>query len=547
MKKKYLLNIILCFFICSYTVAQITNKGEPLSWSQINLKSSMSIQMESIDMVAIQKEDAVNDQDLSKPWRFGYEFSVDLGMDDFGIWDELPNGDRIWRINITSPGAKSLNFVFDKYKVPVGGSVYLYNNDRSDLLGAYTNIFNREDEMLGTWLVEGDNVWIEYYEPKNVIGQGYLNIGKVVHGYRIKTHADIAKSLNDSEDCNLDVDCSIGTDFDDLKNRLKHSVGFIVLNGFVCSGTLINNTDNDKAPYFLTANHCDSGSHSTWAFRFNWISPDPVCADTQNSTDASINQTTSGATVLAANANTDVKLLQLDGGLGSDWDLEWAGWDRTEETPNSSMGIHHPSGDIMKVSRDDDSPLKGSINFNGDPTTQVWAISGSGYGNGNGWDVGVTEGGSSGSALFDQNGRIFGQLAGGSAACSGTNDNGGYDVYGRFGVSWDDNNFGQWLDPADTGLTRLNMYSQVLSTSEEGLSDLLEVFPNPTSGLLKITNRTYADISYTIYSVLGKTMKKGSLSNFNNEIDLSSLNNGIYIIRINQGDASYFRKIILSK
>ncbi len=91
------------------------------------------------------------------------------------------------------------------------------------------------------------------------------------------------------------------------------------------------------------------------------------------------------------------------------------------------------------------------------------------------------------------------------------------------------------------------MYSQVLSTSEEGLSDLLEVFPNPTSGLLKITNRTYADISYTIYSVLGKTMKKGSLSNFNNEIDLSSLNNGIYIIRINQGDASYFRKIILSK
>ena len=115
--------LLVCMF--TLTEAQITNKGEPLSWSQKNLKNSTSIQMQPVDMIAIQKEDAINDLDRSKPWRFGYEFNVNLGIDDEGTWDELPNGDRIWRINIISSGAKTLNFIFNTYKVPTGASVYL--------------------------------------------------------------------------------------------------------------------------------------------------------------------------------------------------------------------------------------------------------------------------------------------------------------------------------------------------------------------------------------------------------------------------------------
>ena len=79
------------------------------------------------------------------------------------------------------------------------------------------------------------------------------------------------------------------------------------------------------------------------------------------------------------------------------------------------------------------------------------------------WDLGVTEGGSSGSGLFNEDGHLIGMLSGGSAACSGTNDNGGFDIYGRFGVAW---NFGStastrlsdWLDPGNTGVTTLDIY-----------------------------------------------------------------------------------------
>jgi hypothetical protein len=41
-------------------------------------------------------------------------------------------------------------------------------------------------------------------------------------------------------------------------------------NGF-CTGSLINNTNNDGTPLFLSANHCYSNP-STLVFWFNWQS-----------------------------------------------------------------------------------------------------------------------------------------------------------------------------------------------------------------------------------------------------------------------------------
>ena len=105
--------------------------------------------------------------------------------------------------------------------------------------------------------------------------------------------------------------------------------------------------------------------------------------------------------------------------------MEWAEWDRTDNVPDYVVGIHHPSGDIQN----DDPIFISKISFSGDPTTQMWTINGVGFDGGNGWDIGVTEGGSSGSAIFDKSGRIVRQLAGGLAACVRTNDNNDWDVY----------------------------------------------------------------------------------------------------------------------
>jgi hypothetical protein len=323
-----------------------------------------------------------------------------------------------------------------------------------------------------------------------VKGQGRLHIAKATHGYRNADTFKDAKGLNDSGACNLDVDCSIGEDWEELKEHNKRSAGILLSGGSgFCSGALINNTSNDGTPYFLTANHCFSNP-SSWAFRFGWISPNPVCASNTPSTDGPTNMTISGATEIARDAGSDFALVEINQAIPEDWDRVFAGWDRSDNTPDFTVGIHHPSGDIMKVCRDNDQPTQ---TINGG--AQTWEITTAG----GGWEIGVTEPGSSGSPLFDAEGRIIGQLYGGGAACSGTVDNDLLDYYGRLGVSWEgggspSTRLRDWLDPTGSGATDSSAYPALVSYPYDiGV----ESIDSPLSGTL--SNAETVTVSITNY------------------------------------------------
>ncbi len=559
--KKTLLLLFFCYSLV--IVAQVTNEGEPISW-KLELQETKAVQaikLPSFNLKIVQEEDKANDKLQAKPWRFGYKHTIDYGLDNAGLWTELPNGDRVWRILFESKGALSLNFIFDKFFMPQGGKVYLYNEDRSDLLGAYTDIQNQKSGILGTWLVKGDKVWIEYYEPKKVKGLGKLHIANATHGYR--TRETYQKALGDSGNCNHDVDCPIGSDWEQHKDLNKRSVALILNNGNDwCSGALINNTNNNRKPYLLTANHCTNGQNpANWVFRFGWISPNPICAAITNSTNGPTNMSISGATLRANNSNSDVALLELNGTIPDDWDRVWAGWDRTDNFPTFTVGIHHPNGDIMKICRDDDAPVKIAQNAGGGSlVAQTWDITGfTGNGSTNsgtttGWELGVTESGSSGSALFDQNGRIIGQLYGGGAACSGTNDNNFHDFYGRFGVSWDAGGtaatrLSDWLDPAGTNPNTLDALDTALAINDETLERNITLFPNPTSGAIQVKIKEWiSDFEYEIYNTLGQVLRLNKLQN-NEIIDLGNLPSDVYYIKITEinTNRSVVKKIVLNK
>ena len=160
MLKKELCILMLCLTISSF--AQITNEGVPRSWNMAQIKSEIrAIKLPVLDMQKIKAEDVTNDKIKAKPFRFGFKHEVDYGLKNAGYWNELPNGDRIWRVLFESKGALSMNFIFDMFFMPEGGKVYLYSDDRNDLLGAYTNVQNQKNENLGTWIVKGDKIWIE--------------------------------------------------------------------------------------------------------------------------------------------------------------------------------------------------------------------------------------------------------------------------------------------------------------------------------------------------------------------------------------------------
>lgn len=491
---KFSITYLFLFFI--FTVnAQVTNDGKPVSWRLATIEAIDPIIMPEFDIDALLEEDRANADKVDMPWRFGYEFKVEHNLDTSGKWTTLPNGDRIWRIRYQSSGAKTMNFLLKDFYIPKGATLYLYNNDRTDVLGAYDYSQNNEQEVLGTWVVKGEDIWLEYYEPVGVLGQGRFNVLKVIHGYRTM---ETYMSRNDFDNCFHDVDCDM-PDIQGFKDINKKAVGMVLVNNSAwCSGALVTNTSNDGTPYFLTAEHCYSDP-SEWAFRFNWISPDPVCAGTEDSTSNGPDgyYTLSGAALKAKHFLTDFCLVEINQLIPPSWGLVWAGWDRSDVPPPSTFSIHHPLGFIMKANLDFDPPIP-SIGIN-------WTVQN--------WDLGANAQGSSGSPLFDNNGRVIGQLHGGSSGCNGMTDNELHDIYGRFGISWEGDNTPEtrlkdWLDPTGTNAVTTDYYIQPILAADAGLQTemllegLCNNFANVWVTLLNTgtDNLTSVQLSYSVNS-----------------------------------------------
>ena len=434
-----IISIVLIF--SSNVFSQISQGGTPISFDTkriSELKSNIQyITADAKNLVQYKAEDAVNDVKKDGPWRFGENIFVNYNLNNSGTWDVLENGDKIWRLGVYSPGALTINLTFDNYKLPKGASLFIYTPDKSEIIGAFTDFNNQEDKNFGTTLLKGDAVIIEYYEPKSVEFSGELNLWRITHGYR--NAFDYAeKSLGSSGSCNVNVACPQALGWE---NEIR-SVCMLVSGGSgFCTGALINNTTNDGTPYVLTANHCGTNPTS-WVFWFNWQSA--TC--TNPGTSPAYNSI-SGATLKATNAASDFCLVQMNQVPPSNYNLYYSGWNRTTDLdiPGTIWGIHHPAGDIKKISWSTLGVATTTYLQTSSPgDNSHWKITS--------WSDGTTtEGGSSGSPLFDPNHLIIGQLHGGYAACGNTSS----DWYGRLGISWDGGGttatrLSDWLDPTGT-------------------------------------------------------------------------------------------------
>lgn len=525
---KYIFINVCLLVYASDSFAQIIDIGNPKSWD-LPQEQTLGLKINKV-IVKEPFKKRLKKNNKNTPNQFGLEIKVNLGLYNSGHWIELPNKDRIWLLNVTSQNAKSINFIFDDYLLPKGATLHIYDNDREHLQGAYTNKLNRKDHWLGTWPLEGSNIWIEYYEPFNVKGEGVLHISKVIHGYR-DLPSNRSKESKSLVDCNYDVNCEIGNDFNTQKERLKHAVVLIVTSNSFCTGVLINNSNNDKTPYVLTANHCNIGEEATWAFRFNYFNEEnSECLVPNGTIGTSQMQITNGATKLASNIKSDFKLLHLDGGLNEDWDLEWAGWDRNDKAPPYVVGIHHPNGKAMEICRDNDAPLLKTIPFGGESQTAIWKTSNEK----GGWEIGITAGGSSGSPLFNPSGKVIGVLTGGFASCDDGVNNGFEDWYGRFNVSWD---FGEesasrlsnWLDPNKLNIQSLGMLSEELNPTNK----TSYIYPNPANNMLVLANSFMSNnSSFRIYAANGLLVLQREILSNSQQVEISSLSEGIYIMVI---------------
>ncbi len=428
---------------------QITDLGLPQTVRGKINKTKIFTEMPLVDAVAQITQDEQNRIDgIDKIYRFGVEHAVNTNIISEATKQTLPNGDVVYQYGIYCPNAISINLIFNQFELPAGAKLYLVANDGKSFSGAYTSINNNVNKILGTELVYDQKAIIELVEPKEVVGKSILNLGTVVHGYKNLDNF-MEKSLGQAGSCNVDVNCPLGIGWGSQRN----AVACVVSGGGICSGSLVNNTSGTTIPYYLTANHCGITNTAAWVFRFRWerTAANAICATT-NSIDNNgpTNLTINGCTLKANNSSSDFILVELNTAPNPAWGIYYNGWDHSDAlTVTQATGIHHPNGDIKKISRENDAPTQQITSFNGNANTNVWRIAN--------WDNGVTEPGSSGSPLFDQNHRTIGVLSGGASACSGTVDNNQYDIYGRFGTGWDlgttpATRLKDWLDPTNTGL-----------------------------------------------------------------------------------------------
>ena len=440
----FLLLILLIVGLFNLTSAQISKGGEPYSFKTVKILSEIPfVVMPFVDVEALKAEDVFTDTIKNIPWRFGQNIDVFLNPKNSGVWDTINENTRIWRLGITSPDALSINLLFDPFKLANGTELFIYSADKKQIIGAFTDFNNRDDGLFATTLLPGDSMIIEYFEPINDAVKSEINLKRVTHGYR--GVFDFQKGFGHSGWCNVNVACPESAG---MESQIR-SVGMLVTggNGF-CTGALINNTSNDGTPYFLSADHCYSNPGSV-VYWFNWQSA--TCA---NPTSSPPYQSISGATQKARNSTSDFWLVQLSSIPPTSFNVFYSGWNRTTVSSlNEKVWcIHHPSGDIKKISWANNGVTSADWDSYSETRATHWKV-------GSWSDETTTEPGSSGSPLYDANGRIIGQLHGGSAACGNTYS----DYYGKLGVSWtgggsNSTRLSNWLDPNGSGVMVLEGY-----------------------------------------------------------------------------------------
>ncbi|QQS51374.1 MAG: T9SS type A sorting domain-containing protein [Bacteroidota bacterium] len=428
---------ILCITTQNQLLGQVSHGGHPF-YKPIADTLFVPVLEISVQALPISEKKKALEVDF-KTDQFAATVDVSVNTEDFGVWiDFAEQNKRVWLLKIKAENARSYNFLFSQYELIPGCRLFIYNASQSKILGAFTHLNNKPWKSLSTTLIEASEVYLELQVPLYANKFGLFELGRI----GVEPQTDIVpKSTSDqwfgrSADCHLNVNCETGFAI----QLQKRAVCRIIYQGSRrCTGTLLNNLDRDETPYVLTAAHCFSSEYTAnnAVFDFNYESP------TCENEDVPL-QSVSGASIVSAGFygvfpdSLDFLLLRLSEKLPPDYKVYYSGWDARGVASTGNFVLHHPQGDIKKVSIDEDAIVTST--FTGFNPAAHWLV--------NDYEKGSSENGSSGAGLISSELLLIGTLTGGGETCSDPIT----DYYQKFSRAYNDYapahaQLKAWLDP----------------------------------------------------------------------------------------------------
>lgn len=372
------------------------------------------------------------------------------------VWKTTNYGGEIAAVRIYSPEALALRIAVKTKNLPSSTVFRFSGTETGEVIEVHASevikTLNenskpekvKEPENTVYWSppIKGNEITVEIELPSGVSRENFeIAFPEISHLFidpSEKSNSFLQKSIGESGACNIDFQCST-TDAPSLEQQSRSvaRMSFIANGGsYLCTGTLLNNTKEDQTPYLLSANHCISDQATASTLVTYWIYRASQCGSNQLSNESTI--VSGGAQLLYSDEAQDTSFMRLNNQPPQN--ASFSGWSTDSNLYNLNqtvIGLHNPAGDLQKISK---GSVIDYINCN---TTDCYRTN---QLNANGievrWGSGVTEGGSSGSGLFN-NGRLVAQLYGGFSSCTTPT---GRDMYSLLAPAYEAG-IKQWLSP----------------------------------------------------------------------------------------------------
>lgn len=350
-----------------------------------------------------------------------------------GAWQTMRDGTAVWRLMLRSPGAVGMRLHIQDFHEG-DGTLWVTETGAGErqTFGPYSRGGVHGDGEFWTSTALGEAVLIEY-ETRSRSRSLPFRIVEISHLTNLPVEqakpapdfglAKAGEGRAAALSCNIDVNCR--PEYAPLARAVARISFETSEGGALCSGTVVGTRNNSFIPYFLTAAHCISSDVEARTVEAFFLYQSQSCGGpppAASSVKRSLGARYEAGSAVGAGDFTLLRLTSVPDGT------TFAGWTPDEHPLGTAVtGIHHPTGDLKKISFGQRGDF---VATRGRPEANFYTVL---------WREGVTEGGSSGSGIFNDQGQLVGMLSGGPRPPAGQTEcdlRPAFDWYGRFDVAY---------------------------------------------------------------------------------------------------------------